>query len=150
MAEKHAQSAPIPPTALADALRDGNPAQLEHALLEWVYQDRELAQAQALLDQRALSSQQAALLYYWLYMIELVIAGNHREGRRWLDQNSQFRLHLAGILLRLTRTHGDVCQQVYSWRSQPPLRLTPHRVEAMIRERECQRQRGPTAEQRAA
>ena len=134
MAEKHAQSAPIPPTALADALRDGNPAQLEHALL----------------DRRALSSQQAALLYYWLYMIELVIAGNHREGRRWLDQNSQFRLHLAGILLRLTRTHGDACQQVYSWRSQPPLRLTPHRVEAMIRERECQRQRGPTAEQRAA
>ena len=150
MAEKHAHVAPLPPTALADALRDENPAQLEQALLEWVFQDRELAQAQALLEQRALTPQQAALLYYWLYMIELVIASNHREGRRWLDQNSQFRLQLAGILLRLTRLHGDACQQVYSWRNQAPLPLTPHRVEAMIRSRECQRQRGSAQEQRAA
>lgn len=150
MAEMHPQEAVLPPTALADALRDGNPAQAEKALLEWVFQDRELAQAHALLDQRALTGHQAALLYYWLYMIELVIAGNHREGRRWLDKNSEFRLQLAGVLLRLTRTHGGVCQQVYSWRSQAPLSMTPHRMEAMLRERECRRRRGPDREQRAA
>lgn len=151
MADTHPpDEAPLSPTALADALCAGNPAQLEQALLEWVHHDRELAQASTLLDQGTLTSQQAALLYYWLYMIELVISGNHRKGRRWLDQNSQFRLQLASILLRLTRTYGNACQQVYSWRSQAPLTLTPHRVEAMIRERECRRRRGRAAEQRAA
>lgn len=150
MAENRASTLSSDPPSLAQVLRGDDPKSLEANLLEWIYQDRELAQAQSLLDQQQLSPQQAALLYYWLYMIELVIAGNARDGRRWLDHNSHFRLQLASVLLRLTRQHAAACNEVYSWRQQAPLQLTPHRVESLIRARECQHANRLDRSQRAA
>lgn len=126
----------VPCNPLTSALAQTDIEQQQADLIEWLFADRQLIQARHLISARELSRGQASLLYYWLYMIELAIAASARPGRRWLDQDSEFRLHLAGALLLLTRNYRESCCDVFSQEAQLPLPLSPRSLSTRIRERE--------------
>ena len=123
---------------LRDALDCSSHSEAEQVLVDWVFADRELGECREILNSGAMTLEQATILYHWLFMIELGIARRASTGRRWLDQNSQFRLALGGMLLAIAREFPEAPTRIYGIGAPAPLPLEPEHVISLIREYEQQ------------